>query len=219
MKQEELNIICGERLRKCIEEKNMKQKDVAAAAHFTEQYISNMVRGKCRLTTDAARTLSKVLDVRIEYLLCEDDYKTKFDESLAFMKNHGRITDCLFEILACKGYKIYHDNSTERRAKPYKVITLVSTEIENKQGNELKKLIERKLYLKDEQINFAIEHPNGRIIRISSERFFNILDDIKNYIDYKMRFEFEDTANYMTENDTLDNDGNSIFDNPNKRLD
>lgn len=44
MKQEELNIICGERLRKCIEEKNMKQKDVAAAAHFTEQYISNMVR-------------------------------------------------------------------------------------------------------------------------------------------------------------------------------
>lgn len=70
MNQEELNIICGDRLRKCIEKRNMKQKDVAAAAHFTEQHISNIVKGKCKLTTDTARALSDVLNVRMEYLLC-----------------------------------------------------------------------------------------------------------------------------------------------------
>lgn len=164
MKQEELNIICGERLRKCIEEKNMKQKDVAAAAHFTEQYISNMVRGKCKLTTDAARTLSKVLDVRMEYLLCEDDYKTSFEESLTFMKKHGQITDCLCQILDCKGYSFYQDEYTEN-AKPYKVITIYSTEIEDTPENELNKLIERKLYLEDEQTVFALKHPDGRVIK------------------------------------------------------
>ena len=216
MNQEELNIICGERLRKCIEEKNMKQKDVAAAAHFTEQYISNMVRGKCKLTTDAARTLSKVLDVRMEYLLCEDDYKTSFEESLTFMKKHGQITDCLCKILDCKGYSFHQDEYTESE-KPYKVITIDSTEIECTPENELNKLIERKLYLEDEQTVFALKHPDGRVIRISSKHFFDLLDDIRKYIDFKLQMEFDDITHYMLQKDMLDDDGNNIFDKPHKR--
>lgn len=217
MNQEELNIICGERLRKCIEEKNMKQKDAAAAAHFTEQYISNMVRGKCKLTTDAARTLSKVLDVRMEYLLCEDDYKTSFEESLTFMKKHGQITDCLCKILDCKGYSFHQDEYTESE-KPYKVITIDSTEIEYTPENEFNKLIERKLYLADEQTNFALKHPDGRIIRISSEHFFSLLDDIKKYIDYKLQMEFDDITKYRSKEDATDNNGNNILENyPSRR--
>lgn len=208
MNQEELNMICGERLRKCIEEKGMKQKDVAAAAHFTEQHISNIVKGKCKLTTDTARSLSKVLGVRIEYLLCEDDYKTKFDYHLSSMKNMEEITNCLCKILDCKGYSLHHDEYTES-AKPYKVITIDSTEIEDTPENELNKLIERKLYLADEQTNFALKHPDGRIIRISSKHFHALLSDIENYIDYKMHMEYEDTRNYMLESDLKKNNKQS----------
>lgn len=200
MNQEELNIIRGERLRKYIEEKNMKQKDVAVAAHFTEQHISNIVKGKCKLTTDTARALSKVLDVRIEYLLCEDDYKTKSDYYLSSMKNMKEITNCLCKILDCKGYSLHHDNYTEA-AKPYKTITLFSNEIDGKSGNSLNDLINKKLELSTEQITIALKHPDGRIIRISSEHFYSLLSDIENYIDYKMHMEYEDTRNYMLQSD------------------
>lgn len=210
MNQEELNIICGERLRKCIEKRNMKQKDVAAAAHFTEQHISNIVKGKCKLTTDTARALSKVLKTRIEYLLCEDDYETDSDEFILSLKKREEISDCLYKILDCKGYSFYHDEYTEN-AKPYKVITIDSTEIEDTPENELNKLIERKLHLADKQTNFALKHPDGRVIRISSNHFFDLLDDIKKYIDYKLQMEFDDITHYMLPEDALDNDGNNIL--------
>lgn len=212
MNQEELNIICGERLRKCIEEKNMKQKDVAAAAHFTEQHISNIVKGKCKLTTDTARALADVLGVRMEYLLCEDDYKTKLDYYLSSMKNMKEIDNCLCKILDCKGYSLHHDEYTENE-KPYKVIVIDSTEIEDAPENELNKLIERKLYLADEQTNFALKHPDGRIIRISSEHFNALLSDIENYIDYKMHMEFDDITKYRCKEDMIDNNGNEYFKN------
>jgi len=207
MNQEELNIICWERLRKCIEEKNMKQKDVAAAAHFTEQHISNIVKGKCKLTTDTARALADVLGVRMEYLLCEDDYKTKLDYYLSSMKNMKEIDNCLCKILDCKGYSLHHDEYTENE-KPYKVIAIDSTEIEDTPENELNKLIEQKLYLADEQTNLALKHPDGRIIRISSEHFNALLSDIENYIDYKMHIEYEDIRNYMLESDRTGKTGN-----------
>lgn len=211
MEQKKLNILCGERLRKCIEKRKMKQKDVATAAHFTEQHISKIVKGKCKLTTDTARALSKVLDVRMEYLLYEDDYETDSDEFLLSLKKHGEITSCLCKILDRKGYSFYHDEYTES-AKPYKVITIDSTEIENTPDNKLKELIDQKLYLEDKQTTFALKHPDGMIIRISSERFFSLLDDIKKYIDFKLETEFDNIGNYMLPKDMLDNDGKNILD-------
>lgn len=210
MNQEELNISCGERLRKCIEKRNMRQKDVAAAAHFTEQHISNIVKGKCKLTTDTARALSKVLDVRMEYLLYEDDYETDSDEFVLSLKKREEITRCLCKILDYKGYSFYHDEYTEN-AKPYKVITIYSTEIENTPDDKLKELIDEKLYLEDKQTTFALKHPDGRIIRISSNHFFDLLDDIKKYIDYKLQMEFDDVTHYMLPEDALDKDGNNIL--------
>lgn len=205
MKQEKLNKTCGDRLRKCIEEKNIKQKDVAAAAHFTEQHISNIVKGKCKLTTDTARTLSKVLGVRIEYLLCEDDYKTKFDYYLSNMKNMEQIANCLCRILDCKGYSLHHDKYTEA-AKPFKTITLFSNEIDGKSGSSLDELINEKLESSTEQTMISLKHPDGRIIRFSSEHFFSLLNDIEKYIDYKMHMEYEDIRNYMLESDRKKND-------------
>lgn len=69
----------GERLKECITNADMTQKQVADKAGFTQQYISNIIRGLKPMTITAARSLSKVLHVREEYLLCEDDYLTERD--------------------------------------------------------------------------------------------------------------------------------------------
>lgn len=205
MNQEELNIICGDRLRKCIKEKNMTQKDVAIAAHFTEQHISNIKRGICKLTTDTARALADVLGVRMEYLLCEDDYKTKLDYYLSSIKNMKEIDNCLCKILDCKGYSLHHDKYTEN-AESFKTITLNTNEIDNSSDGTIEKLIAEKMESAIEQTTIALKHPDGRIIRISSEHFHALLSDIENYIDYKMHMEYEDIRNYMLESDRKGSD-------------
>ena len=207
MNQEELNIICGDRLRKCIEKRNMKQKDVAAAAHFTEQHISNIVKGKCKLTTDTARALSDVLNVRMEYLLCEDDFITDTERIISNMDSLEHITKSICTILDCKGYSLHHDKYTES-AEPFKTIILDSNEVDGRSGGALDNLIAEKMESATEQTTIALKHPDGRIIRISSEHFHTLLSDIENYIDYKMHMEYEDIRNYMLESDRTGKTGN-----------
>ena len=72
-----LNPNCGVRLRECREAIGMTQKQLADAIHTTYQSISNIERGQRRLTVENARLSAHVLGVRMEYLLCEDDYKTE----------------------------------------------------------------------------------------------------------------------------------------------
>ena len=77
--KEKLNPNCGIRLRECREEAGLTQKQLADEIHTTYQNISNIERGVRRLTADNARAAANVLGIRMEYLLCEDDFKD-YDE-------------------------------------------------------------------------------------------------------------------------------------------
>lgn len=197
MKQEELNIICGERLRKCIDEKNMKHKEVAAASNFTEQHISNLVRGKCKLTTDTARILSRVLGVRMEYLLCEDDCKTNYERFQFDSERYKAIPQSICKILESKGYELFHDEYTSKYNSFKTVILSYPFEIDGKSDKEIHENITEKLEMASEQYMISLKHPDGRIVRISSEHFQNILSDIEKYIDFKMYTEYNAPENYM----------------------
>lgn len=65
----------GKRLKECRSELGFTQERLAKEANFTKQFISALENGKS-LTVATARRLAAVLHVRMEYLLCEDNYKT-----------------------------------------------------------------------------------------------------------------------------------------------
>lgn len=73
---DKLNQKIGKRLKKILREANMSQKELAKATGYTPQYISSLVMGKKKLSSEAARNIAKSLSIRKEYLLCIDDYKT-----------------------------------------------------------------------------------------------------------------------------------------------
>lgn len=81
----EINQECGLRLRLLLRERNITQKDLAARLGCEPQHISNIVLGKRRLTEDSVyRITSEVFpDVRPEWLLCRDDFKTEEEKALA----------------------------------------------------------------------------------------------------------------------------------------
>ena len=68
-------IECGKRLKECRLEAGITQKELADKINITYQSISNIECGKRSLTVENARSCAKILNVRIEYLLCEDDKK------------------------------------------------------------------------------------------------------------------------------------------------
>lgn len=197
MMQKELNKKRGERLRRCIEEKNVTQKSLAADANFTEQHISKLVKGKSNLTTDTARTLSRILGVRMEYLLYEDDFKTEIEKISSQLKSLSDISQNICNVLSSKGYRLVYDeyiNSCET----FKIVSIsYPYEIEGKTAQEIKDNIIDKLQSTNEQNMIALKHPDGRIIRITSSLFNKIVSDIENYIDYQMHMIFSKPENYL----------------------
>lgn len=81
----------SKRLRECRKDSGLTQDQVAQKVYYTKQYISDLERGKRSISVDAARRLGKCLEVRMEYLLCEDDYKTIADIQNKYFE-HGEFS-------------------------------------------------------------------------------------------------------------------------------
>ena len=81
----EVNQECGQRLKLLLKERNITQKDLAVRLGDEPQHISNIVRGNRRLTGDIAdRITSEIFpDVRPDWLLCRDNFKTQAEKELA----------------------------------------------------------------------------------------------------------------------------------------
>lgn len=81
----EVNRECGLRLKFLLKERNVTQKDLAARLGYEPQHISNIVRGNRRLTGDFADRLTRDIfpDVRPEWLLCRDNFKTEAEKEAA----------------------------------------------------------------------------------------------------------------------------------------
>lgn len=81
----EVNQECGQRLKLLLKERNITQKDLAVRLGYEPQHISNIVRGNRRLTGDIAdRITSEIFpDVRSDWLLCRDNFKTQAEKELA----------------------------------------------------------------------------------------------------------------------------------------
>ncbi|RHR19107.1 helix-turn-helix domain-containing protein [Blautia sp. AF19-34] len=76
MIKKKINPECGKRLSECRSEKHITQEQLAENTGYSIQHISYIECGKRNLSQEAAKSFSKFLNVRAEYLMCEDNCKT-----------------------------------------------------------------------------------------------------------------------------------------------
>ena len=82
-KPQEINPIRGERLKLLLKEHGMEQKELSERIHLTKEHISYIVTGKRSLTRDNAKLILRLFpNVRYEWLMGYDDFKTEFDKEL-----------------------------------------------------------------------------------------------------------------------------------------
>lgn len=77
--EENLNMEIGTRLKSLRLEQDVKQNYLAKKCHCSVQLLSDIENGKRKLSTDIARKIATELHTRMEYVLCEDNYKTDTD--------------------------------------------------------------------------------------------------------------------------------------------
>ncbi len=85
----ELNKEHGKRLRECLIDAGMTQKELAEKANYTPQFISNVIKGKRNMSLQSAEIFAEILHVQAGYLLGTDVIKTS--DSLAANRVSARV--------------------------------------------------------------------------------------------------------------------------------
>lgn len=76
MIKRELNKEHGKRLKECLDNAGMTQKELAEKANCTPQFISNVINGKRNMSIQTAEIFAEILQVKSDYLLGTSIVKT-----------------------------------------------------------------------------------------------------------------------------------------------
>lgn len=101
-----LNSKQGDRLRECLRDKIMSQKELAEKSGYTPQHINNVISGTRNMSPQSAEVFANILEVRKEYLLCQDDYKTFNNIKEYVLKSLDTSNDAVVALLNLAGLHI-----------------------------------------------------------------------------------------------------------------
>lgn len=98
----------AERFKQAIKESGYTQKCIAERLNYSESAISAYCNGTRQITIESAYRLSQLLDIRIEYLMGEDDNKTAWDAYQAAV-DFDQPAWLLSELIAWYGIKTHFE--------------------------------------------------------------------------------------------------------------
>lgn len=85
-KDKMLHLKMGQRLKQLAKEYSLTREDMSEIINYSCGHISRFYNGSMEIPDNAAQILSKLWNIRKEYILCEDDFKTD-EEMYLYLKN------------------------------------------------------------------------------------------------------------------------------------
>lgn len=105
-KREEINPQSGLRLKSLLITKGITQKEFAERFGYTEQHISQIIKGKRRLTSEMAHRIAEDFFCRYEWLMGYDDFRTINDRIHAISEADYESRQLIMKILELHKYEI-----------------------------------------------------------------------------------------------------------------
>ena len=89
--KEMLHLEMGARLKWLAKENGLTREELGEITGYSSGHISRFYNGKSEIPDNMAQTLSELWNIRKEYILCEDDFKT--DEQMYWSLNESSIKE------------------------------------------------------------------------------------------------------------------------------
>lgn len=188
MKKPEIKPGQGKRLKECIRAAGMTQEKLAEAIYTTPQTVSKIVNERVPISYENAYLISRVLKVRLEYLLLEDDYMTEaelFRDYETRLEVKGRCCEELIESLgfAIVTTKEMPDGTAESMHRPYKKLVIFSDDSESQ--------ILKKAESTESVCVYELNSPDGRSTFIEAGEYMQLIRDIEDYAKMKLCTKFQ----------------------------
>lgn len=178
MKKQEIKPGQGERLKRCLEYAGVSQKSLALETFVSQQTISKIINEKAPLSRDNAVLFSRALNVRLEYLLLEDNYMTENEIiSMYYQLVFDRSSKCE-SIVEALGYKVITmqenaDGTSESMHREYKTINILEEDTPETIMDKARSAPNVRVY--------KVISPDGRIAFIEQSAYNEMIRDIEDY--------------------------------------
>lgn len=158
-KCEKINPIQGKRLKECIKNSKLTQKELSKITPYTVQHINNIANSRRSMTREAAHIFAEKLHVDEDYLLGTSEYKTS-EEMHSFIKSKGmQDMSAVLNYLESIGLKLKPINSLEcPLTSLYKNIDILSPYIDPSSLEQLKQKYDFTLDTKDFYKKYYFEY-------------------------------------------------------------
>lgn len=172
-KRSEVNAIRGKRLGELLSWHGIDQKDFAEKIGYTKEHISYIINGHRNLTIDAAEKIVKIFpDIRIEWLMGYDDYRTQIDVDAAPLVHEMDVrkgSRGAMQILSkLAGYEITTENHSGERH--YRVAL-------NSDGCSLEQV----------DLVYIISKGGKEIARCDDSRYHALAKEVAEFAEFKMQ--------------------------------
>lgn len=184
----EINPESGKRLKQAIKHAKTTQSNLASATYTSQQTISKIINGAAPLTLDKAQIFAQFLNVRWQYLACQDAFMTDRDRFRTMVGITSDIQTACYTLIAALGYEIVSmkeldDGSHVSMHRPYKDIRIRSGAPED----EIISLVD----VTPEVRIYQIKGPDGHIAEVEDQEFIRLWQDIESFVRFKCEAHFE----------------------------
>lgn len=124
-KKADVNPLAGQRVKEALKGhkvngKQATQEWLSEQLNISTVYLSDIVRGRKRLTPELAMRIAKILyPIRVEWLLCEDDFRTDAERFTYIIEDSSQLSESVDKLIRrltpIKNYELVlsQDKSTE----------------------------------------------------------------------------------------------------------
>ncbi len=189
MIKKKINLEQGNRLRECLKDKRMSQKELSEKSDYTPQHINNIINGKRNMSQDSAEIFANILEVRKEYLLCRDNFKTLNSATKYVCNQLDNSNDAIIALLNFVGIHIIGSIMECKSGDTFTLTSIPKICVSQKLFNGAVIKICGELQI-PKSIKIYTE-VNGIKKEIPQENLYNLYKDIINYTRFRCN-EFKD---------------------------
>lgn len=188
--------------------KNHTQEDFAEYLGVSTQMIGNYEKGRNRIPEEHLIKLSKDFGIPLEYLLGQNDFRTKKEATEAheqekfekYIEKPLALMDYIEKIWNLFGFDGIENKLTETEINEIRIAYTDNTSKE-----ELSKALDDKFMHPDiwHCHRVGIQSPDGKIIYLPDYKIKAIAQDIADYAKFKLMKEFDNKNNYYYKQDMI----------------
>ncbi len=186
----------GGRVKRLLHEHNVRQIELAEKINVSPEHLNAILNGKRTLTLEHAQSIAKLFNVRFEWIMCFDDYRTRQEVTFAALGAPNERRALIEQLMTLNGY-------TYKKQSDENICSLVERiYLEYPPGIDDDEILLRAHQKKDHSDPIiTLIGPDWNEVHMNYCEYLRIINDINDYIEMRLLFLFQKPVN---PNDTFE---------------